>query len=404
MKNPSNEIINKGYTIIGALLLLLYGTFCENISLKAFIIVSIVLIAGGIIINKRICYDTALLILAQALILVVYSNFFLRGLVDTHATEIMAPVLAYIVGLSLVRKSEGRNNTTLLYFALFIGLGIYGIMSIALTKKTGAIGTYFGIKQANPELMNLQLVEFFFLGISASLIWAVITFKNHKAISTILILAAIVIQPVMIKLHGRYNAYIFVVELIVLLALLINKLVSSKIDNQVKARVISATIITAIIALSLLIFNLDIVNIKSKYYTSFWGIDGGLLKSAKFLNMKEMFKLLFINWHNPSYITSNGINTSFNLWLDFGRDYGIVCFAVIYAFKICTVINAIRLVISKKVTAEIKVLLLPAFVILNIFYSYEYIAKTNTYLLNAGLVVATMISVNLKGNNWGESK
>ncbi len=404
MKNPSNEIINKAYTVISIILFLVYGVFCENINQNVFIMISIVLITTGIIIYKRICYDTALIFLTQALILVVYSNFFLRGLSDTHTIDIMVPVLAYIVGLLVVRKHDGRNTTTLLYFALFIGLGIYGIMSIVLSRKSGTVGTYWGLKQANPELMNMQLVEFFFLGISASLIWSVITIKKHKVISVALIIAAIVIQPVMIKYQGRYNTYILVLEFVVLLALLINKLVNSKIHNQVNSGIISALIFLAIAILCAIAFKLDVLNIKTKYYTSFWGIDGGLFKSVKFMNMKEMFKLLFINWHNPSYITSNGINTSFNLWLDFGRDYGIVCFAVIYAFKVCTVVNAIKLAINKKVSVEIKALLLPAFVILNVFYSYEFLAKTNTYLWNAGLVLAAMISANLKGDNWGKSK
>ena len=143
--------------------------------------------------------------------------------------------------------------------------------------------------------------------------------------------------------------------------------------------------------------------LRAVYYNSFWGADGGLLHSYKYENFREALRYLFSNNRKGFYINANNINTSFNMWLDYARDYGIYTFAMLYGFKLLTVVYAIRLLFAKNIATDIKALLISAFVAFNVFYSFESIAKTQVYLWFIGLIIIGITKETLSTKKVGNS-
>ncbi|MDC7278798.1 hypothetical protein NXH64_04690 [Butyrivibrio fibrisolvens] len=116
------------------------------------------------------------------------------------------------------------------------------------------------------------------------------------------------------------------------------------------------------------------------------------VKTERFLAFKEGVHLIITkHWGNFGLdLTYN--NSTSNMWLDYGRDYGILVFVTLFIFFILTIKDAIMLAANKHVGIFCKALLLSAFVGVNLYYFVEAFAYQFAYLWYIGLVVCGVIS------------
>ncbi|SCZ81180.1 hypothetical protein SAMN02910350_02678 [Pseudobutyrivibrio xylanivorans] len=125
------------------------------------------------------------------------------------------------------------------------------------------------------------------------------------------------------------------------------------------------------------------------------GMFGFLIKyvrTERFLAFKEGVHLIITkHWGNFGLdLTYN--NSTSNMWLDYGRDYGILVFVTLFIFFILTIKDVIKLVLNKKVDIFTKTLLVSIFTFVNIYYFVDSFAYQFAYLWYIGLVVCGVIS------------
>ena len=116
------------------------------------------------------------------------------------------------------------------------------------------------------------------------------------------------------------------------------------------------------------------------------------VRTERFLAFKEgVYLIVTKHWGNFGLdLTYN--NSTSNMWLDYGRDYGILVFVTLFIFFILTLKDAIKLALNKHVNIFCKALLLAAYIGLNIYYFVEAFAYQFAYLWYLGLIVCGIIS------------
>ncbi|WP_155942227.1 hypothetical protein [Pseudobutyrivibrio ruminis] len=341
----------------------------------------------------KVQFDFAVFFLALGLVVGIYYGFYFIGNSDTvDVSKILSPVVAYLLGVLLVNTFETyEKSVKLVYASMSIPMAVYALSSAIYCVMNTREGTILGNIIDNPDLMNRRLVEVMFFMITASLIWAVMTFKNNKFVSCLIIIANVLVQIASIRIHTRYNTYFFVLEIFALLIIWTYTVIKTK-CNTIISTIVTIVLSVMLILILTMVYRVNLGGLRNIYYNSFWGADGGILHSYKYQNIGEAVRNLFTeNNRKGFYINANGINTSYNLWLDYARDYGMYSFGLIYIFKILTVIYTFRMIINKNVSSEIKYLLVPAFLAFNIFYSTEAISKVQIYTWIWGLIISGMI-------------
>lgn len=116
------------------------------------------------------------------------------------------------------------------------------------------------------------------------------------------------------------------------------------------------------------------------------------VRTERFLAFKEGVHLIITkHWGNFGLdLTYN--NSTSNMWLDYGRDYGILVFVTLFIFFILTIKDVIKLVLNKKVDIFTKTLLVTIYTFVNIYYFVDSFAYQFAYLWYIGLVVCGVIS------------
>ena len=114
--------------------------------------------------------------------------------------------------------------------------------------------------------------------------------------------------------------------------------------------------------------------------------------TERFLAFKQGVGLMITqHWGNFGLeLTYN--NSTSNMWLDYGRDYGILVFGTLLVFFILTIKDLIKLAINKNVGIFAKTVIILAFTGTNIYYfidSFAYIYPQYWYV---GLIVCGVLS------------
>lgn len=376
-------------------LLVIYAIMVNNISYQVIcyavaVIIMILLIIGGI---RKIPFDVSLVFLFQAMIIKVYYGFFFsEGIENNDIYTALCPILIYILGIILVQSSNNNVSTVIkYYFSLMCGLALNGIIFYVLLKininqnKLNEIIYFF------PKNDSDLVIESLLLGFNSAFLYFLISWKKNKIMYSIGIVCSIFLQFLMISNQRRYNAYIFVLSIYILLLYCCFKIIKKKIESPIYAINISLIFGFILLALLGICFKFDVHGLKSYYYGTFWGIDGGIFHNFRYQNMVEALKNLRFSPNNSYIITSNNINTSFNMWLEYSRESGMYVFGYLLVFLLLSWYNFFRMLINKRVDRDIKILLGMAFMSFNILYFFEYVAREYIYIWLWGLFVCGMI-------------
>ena len=195
----------------------------------------------------------------------------------------------------------------------------------------------------------------------------------------------------MILKYRRYNAYILALTLGALIIYCIFYILKRK--NRSTLNMIIVTLLMGIFVLLLveICFKLDIFNIKTYYYNSFWGADGGIFHNLRYKNIIEAINHLYTDPTSGFVIMSNNLNTSFNMWLEYAMNYGIYVFGFLLIFFCLSIYNFVKMLINPNVDVSIKCVLGMAFLAYNIFYFFESFARSFIHIWLWGLFVNGMI-------------
>ena len=328
------------FEIIIYILFLLYGVFYE---ITPIIVVCLLLGMYLVYRGFKTCVHISfpVVFLMQGLIIAAFLNIILYEAISI--TYFAAPVIVYLFAIEWILEKKddialARKRQYFTYFALAIGMFIYALMTYTLNIKSHLIGTYFGITQADISKYQVPLIEFCMFLALAAFIWAAFTFIDHKLISVIIFVAVIFASYLLYKIIG--------------------------------------------------IFLL--------------GNTGGILHNIRYANIQESIRLLFMVPVGGYDLTANGFNSSYNMWLEYGRKYGMVVFFLLEVFKVATIVDAVKLLLIKG--DKIKFLLLPAFILFNLFYSFEYLAIDYVYLWLFGLFISGMIRAEIVMNKAYKNK
>jgi hypothetical protein len=117
------------------------------------------------------------------------------------------------------------------------------------------------------------------------------------------------------------------------------------------------------------------------------------LHDIRWQAFKEAVHLMVTeHWGNFNF-TVLELNTSSNMWLDYGRESGILVLVPILIFFGLAIKDAIQLALNKNVGIFTKTLVLSAFILFNVYYFIESDAFTFQFYWFIGLAVSGAISV-----------
>ena len=115
-------------------------------------------------------------------------------------------------------------------------------------------------------------------------------------------------------------------------------------------------------------------------------------KTENYLAFKEGVHLIITkHWGNFGLDLTHNSSTS-NMWLDYGRDYGILVFATLFIFLILTVKDAVKLVLNRNVDIFLKSWLLILFTGINVYYFIDATAYVYPCIWYLGLIVCGVLS------------
>ncbi len=319
--------------LIACVFVAFYGLKYNTISNVWVMVVTIPYILVASLLVGRLRFDINFCFLME--------TFFVKAMLDQHTgrswmvpTTIAMPMLAYLFGMLLATpKEDGKDfdvevRTGIALGALTFGTTILGVLNYLLTKKT-------------PEFeQGLYSVAF-----------------THGNMHTYTIMFL-------------FN-FIFIVSLVAALCVTWFYAIMSK---STETRKIRKLVLTAGAILFSVVFLV-------------W-----YLHTNRYTAMKEGLWLLIHNHWGNFAGSVIGPTTTGNMWLDYGREYGILVFITLFIFLILTIKDAIKLACNKQVGIFVKSYLLILFVGLNIFYFVEMSAYVYTYLWYIGLMINGMIS------------
>ena len=85
-------------------------------------------------------------------------------------------------------------------------------------------------------------------------------------------------------------------------------------------------------------------------------------------------------------------NSTSNMWLEYGRDYGVLVFGTLFIFLSLTVSDLIRLVLNKNISIFTKTLFVVVFCGINIYYFIDAFSYTNPQYWYIGLIICGIIN------------
>ncbi len=364
------KIINKNSIgivyIISNILLLIYGIFYFKINNLWIMLVAIPIIIFQLIQLEHIRFDINFCFLMETFIVKAAMDQKI-GRADIVPLTIAMPMLAYVFGKVIIAN---KNEKTICKESRKIALYANSSFSeVTNCSKRDLDNTEDSpMSQENKTIIALSSLT---IGITIlGLIDCILTSKSPiKSLGYYSV--AFMGDKIYINKASYYFNFIFVIAVII--ALLITA-IKRVINNNKKVGIVLAAFgfISAII-------------VGVKIFVSY-------ISSYHFNALKEGINLLITkHWGNFGYFLTYNNSTS-NMWLDYGRDYGIMVFATLFIFFILTIKDAIKLVLNKNVDIFIKSWIIVLFIAINVYYFVDATAYVYPCIWYVGLIVCGMLS------------
>ena len=341
-----NKIIfNKLVFILACLFLLFWSLYYYSLNNIYIMVITISFILYQSLQVKELRFDINLCFLME--------TFFVKAMLDQHTgkaamvpTTIALPMISYLFGKLLVVDNQTEKSNVDSMFskekrafmsigAITIGVTILGILNYRLLRKLSLVSTgYYPV-----------------------------AFTNNAFFTN--------------KLTFLFN-FIFLTSWGVAIAIWVFYKMTDKLEKQKKAQV-RLTFISLPLVLALIV-----------------GI-AMYVKTENYLAFKEgVYFIITKHWGNFGLDLTHNNSTS-NMWLDYGRDYGILVFITLFIFLLLTVKDALKLAMNNEVNIFIKSWVLILFIIINVYYFVDATAYVYQGIWYLGLVVCGVLS---EMSNW----
>ena len=318
---------------LGSLSLFFYGLFYNSVNNIWIITCSVLFILCRCIQLRKLCFDITFVFLME--------TFFIKAILDLHigkdaivSTTMAVPMLLYLFGKLLVANSP------------------YGLNEVSQEIK------------ANSAMLLLG-IGVFILGIINFLLTRKSPVKHMGYYSV-----AFTNNTFYTDKFTYYFNYSFVLAFIIAgIVFVICKYNSNQFIRK-HIRILFTIILVFFI----------IVLVRKYAGTEY------------FLAFKQGVALILEKpWGNFGLDLSFNNSTS-NMWLEYGRDYGVLVFGTLFIFLSLTVSDLIRLVLNKNISIFTKTLFVVVFCGINIYYFIDAFSYTNPQYWYIGLIICGIIN------------
>jgi len=283
--------------------------------------------------------------------------------------------LSYLAGKIIVNISNDKYETVSKNALIAMGSGfcIQTLLNYSMNYTTGAMDTETWPSFFENEMFSRNNYEYGFFFVTTALIYVLIERKKNKALATIVVILNILIQYLGVRWEGRLNAGILIIELGLMIPIyLFNQ---TKTKNRDYRKILIATV-TGIVTVALLIagaFNFNWFGFRDLYMSSYWTGSGGVFHNVRFALMREGLvnsaKFPLGGWESAMDVHNGG--STHNAYLEWSRNYGIVPWILIETFRMISLVQVLRLTINRNGKGNLRYWLLPLWIALNIYLSFD---------------------------------
>lgn len=357
--------------------------FLEKVALGFCIIVAI-----GAMIEQKMELDIALLFLFQAMFVMSLKDDMAMQRYDVCYGWLF--VSAYLLGKMLVGNDDKKASKRFVigYYALGLGLITTGLVDVIYNHTIGYYSTEFFRSIWTGETTARTVYELFGLLIVASGSYLLLEIKNNKCLAILGLCLAVAYVILMVVHEGRYSLFIAVLLVPMTFCIYMYENWES-ISVTKKRRIVTVLLcLLSVVILSLLMFILNIFGLKDIYHKSYLS-DGGILHNIRFQLAAQA--ILNIPGHWQGGYSDGLIFNAHNSWLEFGNKYGVIVYVLLSCFRFIVILDAIKLLIKKNTIGNIKYLIIPGFLFVNIYFSMEPVGFRRRHYFVIPLIIFGMV-------------
>lgn len=351
-----------------------------------------------IIRQKYMPIDLAFLILMETMLCV--------ALIDFYTTEdyrykihwaIVLP-LGYLLGKAIVGHGRDTDKRTLIaYASLAVGMFAQGVVDytyghIQIARGERPRWEWLQFWTRDFEVKNTYEIEFM-LTISAVGL-ALYIFKKNRTVSLLILLANVYIQICAAISSGRGPVMYALAALLLFFIMYFYDRGFKLKKREKKIFIVLATLAIIFIILAVIFVEFNFFGLIEVDEDNYWFRDGGIFHNVRFAMDIAAIKLLFSNPLGGSFTiteVSSYYQKSHCLWTEYGREWGFLPFVMLCLFSIFTVVDAVRLALSKEITRTIKYILVTSFACMMLYNLMEPVGHSRRHFLLFLLFISGMI-------------
>ncbi len=361
--------------VLACIGLFIYGFSYTVLKLWMFCAGAALYILCQIVKTKKLKLDIQIILLVVVMFLIAKhdAQYQLEG----ETFKVAAPLLAHLLGRALCGENEKVSDKRIFAAISALALGCFtqGVMDVIIKIATGYLHEA-GWEGLWGIYMRRTAYESNFLMLLAIAAYSIVLLKEknrNKKYIIFIVLGSISMLNSLIIMQGRTNIMTFFVTLIVLFAVRFTQ--NNDVKKNIKIFSIFVGIVAVVVAGLEIAQRIYITHHDMSKPSFFLFRDGGLLHNVRFRVAKQGIKLLFEN-PEGGFITTvdKDITTTHNMWLEYGREFGLLVFLLLVVYLVISLVNNIRLIKNKK-DSDIGLLILSVFIVLNAFYMLEPVAS-----------------------------
>lgn len=317
-------------------------------------------------------------------ILFLFQGLLICAIIDFHTNEqymywlhwAWVLPLGYLLGKVVALGQDSAKKIVLAFGCLAAGMFCQGVLDFSYDYvQNGYWATekwmQFWIHTEYQPRTTFELEWLFTTSLTFYALYYMVKVNSRKLWIYLVLACQVIIQFFCFKTEGRTNAAYLIIVVAFGILLYTYDCYKEKKKKELHFLIGLVTVAAVAVLVFMIAFKLNVGGLYDKYENSYLSGSGGIIKNVRFRAIAEAIVLLSQNHLGGFTGTVLKGGRSHNMWLEYARQYGLVPFASLYAFKLVTVIYAIRLIIHRHVGKKIRYILLPAFVCVNLYYTME---------------------------------
>lgn len=301
--------------------------------------------------------------------------------------------LSYLIGKIIVNISKTNYEEVSKNALIAMGAGflIQTILNYSMNYTTGAMDTETWPSFFEHEMFSRNNYEYGFFFVTTALIYVLIERKKNKALALAVVVLNVLIQYLGVRWEGRLNAGVLIIELGLMIPIYLYNHTKASGKNYNKLLIIVVLAIIFIATFIGLAFNLNWFGFKDAYLRSYWSGSGGIIHNVRFVLIKEglrsSIKYPLGGWN----LEIHDSGSTHNAYLEWSRNYGILPWILIEFFRVISLVQVLRLTINRNSNNNLRYWLLPLWIALNIYLSFDPAGFYRRYNLIPFLVLSGII-------------